>query len=145
MNKAVIFSLGVAVGLIGATVLSLLFRALNPPDVRYYPQNNGQIGTDPTSPTGNNIATCGIEQCHGVDVTCGSNVPEACTLEFRIDDTCRSLIRCQQTGTRCELVKDDAFANCQNCVEKCMQLSDADQSLNCATKCIGPDIPELSN
>jgi len=29
---------------------------------------------------------CGIENCHGLDITCGSDVPDACTEIYMIGD-----------------------------------------------------------
>jgi hypothetical protein len=27
---------------------------------------------------------CGLEQCHGLELTCGPNVPEMCTKEYKL-------------------------------------------------------------
>ena len=64
---------------------------------------------------------CGIENCHGLDITCGSNVPEACTEIYQLGDNCRRFVNCQIINDSCELGKSPKFDSCKSCVTKCEQ------------------------
>ena len=64
---------------------------------------------------------CGIENCHGLDITCGPNVPEVCTEMYGLGDFCRAFVRCEIVNGKCEVVKNPQFDNCRSCVEKCSQ------------------------
>ena len=64
---------------------------------------------------------CGMESCHGLDITCGSNVPEACDLMYRAGDTCRQFASCQTVKGQCQVELSPRFDNCKSCVEKCEQ------------------------
>src|SRR3989338_6694556 len=57
---------------------------------------------------------CRIEQCHGLDLTCGPNIPEWCTEEARIDDFCRQYVRCEKVGRECRLIKEPKFEDCKS-------------------------------
>jgi len=68
------------------------------------------------------VSECGIQECHGIDVTCGSNVPEACTLEYRLGDFCRQWAECGIVDGSCELLANEKFEQCGNCVVQCNEL-----------------------
>lgn len=89
--------------------------------------------SDPTPPP-TNQASCGIEQCHGLDVTCGSNVPEACTMEYRLGDFCRQFVTCSEVDNQCQRIEDPRFAECRSCVESCQE-TDPLESFNCEDAC----------
>ncbi len=80
---------------------------------------------------------CGIEQCHGLDITCGPNVPKMCTMEMRIDDFCRDYVWCERVGKDCRLVKDLKFEVYKSCVEKCKE--DSEDAFQCANQCLKRD------
>jgi hypothetical protein len=63
--------------------------------------------------------TCGITTCHGLDLACGPDAPEICTMEYRLGDKCRQYARCEVSGSSCTLVKDAQFDTCKACVEQC--------------------------
>ncbi|GEM_PF-4557407 len=94
--------------------------------------------TQPTDPTAtptptNGIETCGPQQCHGLDITCGPNGPQACTREFRIpDDACLQYVRCQVVNGVCQHANFQ-FQQCTQCVEKCKTLNEDDQT--CMDRC----------
>lgn len=71
------------------------------------------------SPTKNEDKKCGIESCHGLEITCGEKVPEVCTLEYRIGDFCRNYVSCEKINGKCVLVKGEKFDLCKACVEEC--------------------------
>src|SRR3989344_7677156 len=62
---------------------------------------------------------CGIQECHGLDVTCGANVPDACTELYALGDRCRKYLSCVRDSSGCNLVKTLDFEKCRQCVEKC--------------------------
>lgn len=64
---------------------------------------------------------CGIENCHGLDIGCGSNVPDMCTMEYQVGDLCRQLARCEVVDGTCQLIKDASFDSCRSCVNKCQE------------------------
>jgi len=80
---------------------------------------------------------CGIEGCHGLDITCGPNVPEICTLEYAAGDNCRQYASCQIVDGNCQLVTTQKFNGCKSCVEKCKQYFKDDQInfFQCESKC----------
>ena len=63
---------------------------------------------------------CGIENCHGLDIVCGPNVPEACTAMYALGDFCREFARCQVVDGKCRLVLNEKWNQCKACIEKCM-------------------------
>lgn len=79
---------------------------------------------------------CGIEQCHGLKISCGPNIPKICTMEFRIEDYCRKYIYCKKVGRDCQLIKEPKFEECKSCIEKCEKENDAEKAFQCASKCV---------
>jgi len=80
---------------------------------------------------------CGVTNCHGLDVTCGSVPPMACTMEYQIGDKCRKLVSCQPSGSRCVPVTSAAYTACRACVEHCQIAAGADNlaAFSCEEKC----------
>ena len=64
---------------------------------------------------------CGIESCHGLDITCGPNIPEECSMMYATGDNCRQFASCQIIDGQCRLVKTPKFDSCKSCIEKCEQ------------------------
>jgi len=79
---------------------------------------------------------CGIENCHGMDIQCGSNVPDGCTEEYLMGDGCRQYARCEIIDGTCQLAESEEFETCKSCVEDCMN-SPGDPS-DCESSCINP-------
>jgi hypothetical protein len=81
---------------------------------------------------------CGIEQCHGLDITCGSNVPDACTMMYMAGDNCRQFASCEIVAGQCKLIKSPKFDDCRACVEKCEQNNSEDpiKFFECESKCM---------
>ena len=81
---------------------------------------------------------CGIESCHGLDIKCGSNVPDACTEIYEIGDGCRKYAKCESVGTVCRLAENPKFQGCKSCVEKCIEdfKDDIQGQFNCENKCV---------
>jgi hypothetical protein len=80
---------------------------------------------------------CGIENCHGLDITCGSNVPEACTEIYMAGDNCRQFASCEIIDGDCQLVTTEKFESCKACVEQCEEdyADDQIKFFQCESQC----------
>jgi len=80
---------------------------------------------------------CGIQNCHGLDITCGQNVPEVCDMSYQLGDKCRQLASCQIIKGSCQLVKSPEFDTCKSCVENCQKRfgSSPGKAFACEAKC----------
>ena len=80
---------------------------------------------------------CGIENCHGLDITCGPNIPEGCTAMYVAGDNCRQFASCQTVDGQCKLIKTSKFNRCKSCVEKCEPdyIDDQTNFFACEAKC----------
>jgi len=80
---------------------------------------------------------CGIESCHGLDITCGPNVPEACTMMYAAGDNCHQFVSCQTIEGQCKIDKSSRFDSCKACVEKCERNYQDDQIkfFECESSC----------
>lgn len=85
-----------------------------------------------------NTGTCGIESCHGLDISCGKNVPEICDLMYMTGDNCRQFVSCEIINNNCILKKDTKFDICKDCVSNCSEKyeDDAIAFFDCENKCI---------
>jgi len=103
-----------------------------PPDTKPVPPVS-PVTTAPVS----SGSSCGITSCHGLDLACGANPPEVCTMEYRLGDKCRQYARCDSSGGSCTLVTDPQFAPCKACVEQCAARETADPAaaFDCEAKC----------
>jgi hypothetical protein len=83
------------------------------------------------------VSTCGFTTCHGLDLACGTNVPQVCTMEYQIGDKCRNLASCDSSGGSCTLVTGPKYVACKACVEKCQAAAGPDglAAFSCAEKC----------
>jgi len=85
---------------------------------------------------------CGIEQCHGLDITCGPNVPEVCTEIYMMGDACRKYANCGMANGICQLVNPARFYECKSCFEGCAEgiRGQEDEHLlisRCESDCVG--------
>ena len=82
-------------------------------------------------------STCGFTTCHGLDLACGTNAPQMCTMEYRIGDRCRQYASCDTSGGGCSLVLEPKFIACKACVEKCQTAAGPDNlaAFSCEEKC----------
>ncbi len=80
---------------------------------------------------------CGMENCHGMDITCGQNVPEVCTGEYLLGDKCRPFASCEVVNGKCQLIKSERFGACKSCVEKCLSdfKNDYIRAFDCGEDC----------
>ena len=100
---------------------------------------NVQIPSIPATPPAATPAqsSCGFTTCHGLDLACGTNAPQVCTMEYRLGDKCRQYARCDSGGGSCTLVTDPEFAACKSCVEQCAAKagSNGASAFDCEAKC----------
>ncbi|MFH1126888.1 MAG: hypothetical protein V1718_02145 [archaeon] len=80
---------------------------------------------------------CGIENCHGTDITCGPDVPDACTMEYAFGDRCRQYAICTMIDGECRLLKNEKFDACKSCAEKCetKYKDDISKTFECESTC----------
>jgi len=78
---------------------------------------------------------CGIENCHGLDIKCGSNVPEACTMEYMLGDFCRQFAECKVINGNCRFVETANFTECKACVDECAKIGDGNDAFACENDC----------
>ncbi len=52
---------------------------------------------------------CGIENCHGLEIKCGSNVPNFCTEVYEIGDKCRKYAKCCYLAWKMSVFRDRRF------------------------------------
>jgi len=80
---------------------------------------------------------CGIENCHGLEITCGPNIPKTCTFEYQLGDRCREFAKCEIIEGKCQLVKSQKFTDCKICVENCLKKHQNNQEelFRCEEKC----------
>jgi len=101
----------------------------------YYKKETPEGSIRPIKPPVIISGECGIEQCHGLDITCGSKVADQCTMEMRIDDFCRGHVRCEKAGSKCQLIKEPQFDGCKSCIERCKRGNDPEKAFKCASDC----------
>jgi hypothetical protein len=82
-------------------------------------------------------SSCGLTTCHGLDLACGPDFPQVCTMEYRLGDKCRQFVRCDSSGGSCNLVTDPKYTSCKSCVEQCTAKvgSDGTSAFECEAKC----------
>ncbi|MBU1164183.1 hypothetical protein KKA15_01300 [Patescibacteria group bacterium] len=78
---------------------------------------------------------CAIENCHGLDIVCGPNPPDACTAVYKLGDFCRQFAQCEIVGSECEFAESHMFMGCKSCVEKCEQEADGQKAFECEDTC----------
>jgi hypothetical protein len=85
-------------------------------------------------------AKCGVENCHGLEITCGPNVADVCTEIYMAGDNCRPYASCKTINGQCALEKTPKFDSCKSCVEKCKTDYGTGQIefFQCENKCAGP-------
>lgn len=63
---------------------------------------------------------CGIQECHGMELTCGSQPADICTEIFMVGDGCRTFFECGVTNGICAKTEDRRFDSCTSCVKQCV-------------------------
>ncbi len=81
---------------------------------------------------------CGLQTCHGLEVSCGPDIIEACTAIYMEGDRCLELVRCDVVGSECQQVDQEPFLACKDCVESCKEKygdDEPDKFFECEFKC----------
>ena len=81
------------------------------------------------------LNNCGIENCHGLDISCGPNVPDACTAMYQLGDFCRQYANCSIINGSCALEQNQEFLTCKSCIEDCEELYDGIDAFDCENVC----------
>lgn len=78
---------------------------------------------------------CGVQNCHGLQVSCGPNIPDACTQEYQLGDACRPFMKCAVTQGSCQQVEIPHYQQCRDCVEQCLQDFHGEDRFACEANC----------
>lgn len=65
------------------------------------------------------VPACGITSCHGLDLSCGGEVPLVCTEMYQLGDFCREYFNCSYVNGSCGAVSSIPFVMCKGCVRVC--------------------------
>jgi hypothetical protein len=86
---------------------------------------------------GSNQEKCGIENCHGLDIHCGPNIPASCDAMYGLGDKCRQYAQCEIRNGACQLVGNENFSACKSCVDECQNKfkDDLPSAFSCESKC----------
>ena len=76
-----------------------------------------------------------MQECHGLELTCGPDVPDACTEIYKIGDFCREFASCEVIGEECVLVTDNYFYRCKECTDNCNEMTFGDEAFVCEDYC----------
>lgn len=97
---------------------------------------------NPTLPLGSIVPkdqklNCQIEQCNGLDLTCGPDQGLMCPMIYKAGDVCRKYVDCIQVGNKCEMRTPSKFEECKSCIQTCYEGETDGISLmdECETKC----------
>ncbi|MDD1703089.1 MAG: hypothetical protein LUQ31_08945 [Methanoregula sp.] len=95
------------------------------------PTETTAVTTVPTA------VVCGVENCHGVTVQCGSNPVQACTNEIDAGDRCRSYASCQVVDNVCQVVTQTKYDKCTACIQSCKDsyFNNPNMLDDCVQKC----------
>jgi hypothetical protein len=80
---------------------------------------------------------CGVENCHGMEISCGPNIAEICTMQYMLGDKCRNLASCRNVNGSCTVVQQPGYTNCTSCVEQCNRTAGSDpvKAFECESRC----------
>lgn len=104
------------------------------------------VTTEPTTiATPTEIPTtiaCGVENCHGIPLQCGSNVAASCTSDntaenLYAEDQCRQYASCQIVEGTCQAVTDSKYSKCISCIQNCANSfpNNKNQLIDCSQSC----------
>jgi hypothetical protein len=81
------------------------------------------------------VETCGIENCHGLEVSSGPKFAPVCTETYEVGDRCRQYASFQIVSGNCSLVTGKEFNDCKTCVEACLEKKDSRDIYRCENQC----------
>ncbi len=94
----------------------------------------GETPVAETTPAPTLSPVCEFTSCHGLDLRCGPNPPQACTAVYQLGDKCRQYAFCSKDNNTCQLVTTTQFDTCRSCIGKCGG-ADTAEILLCEEKC----------
>lgn len=101
----------------------------------------GQKGPTSPPPTdmfppagGETEEKCGLENCHGLEFSCGPNVPDFCTELYQLGDFCRQYAICEVIDGECRMVPNEKLEKCKTCVVECEDLG-GEPAFECEAEC----------
>jgi len=71
-------------------------------------------------------SVCAVENCHGLDIQCGSNPPDVCTMIYQVGDKCLKYATCGVQNGTCGQTQNSQFTQCKTCVQKCIDTNKDD-------------------
>ena len=80
---------------------------------------------------------CSVENCHGLDITCGPNPPEMCTEMYALGDKCLQYAKCGVLNGTCQQIENAQFTQCKTCAQNCEKenVNDPMKAFECESKC----------
>jgi hypothetical protein len=80
---------------------------------------------------------CALENCHGLDINCGSNPPDVCTEIYMVGDKCLKYAKCGIKDGKCQQILNSQFTQCKACVQACINANENDniKLFECEGKC----------
>lgn len=81
--------------------------------------------------------SCGLETCHGLDIACGQNIPNVCTMVYEIGDKCLQYAKCGVQNGECQQIQNTQFTQCKSCIQNCIDTTENDNEklFECESKC----------
>lgn len=113
MNTIPSKNLIVAIIILILTIIGILIW--NNYQIQFIPKTENPI--NPPSLFSNE---CGIENCHGLDITCGKPA-EICNAMYQLGDKCRQFAQCGKVDGQCQQIENPQFIACKTCVQNCEQ------------------------
>ncbi len=95
------------------------------------------ITVNSTTTTINQNQVCELETCHGLDIKCGSNPRNICTMEYAMGDKCLQYVKCGIQNGKCQQILNSQFSECKSCIQACIN-TNTDNSMEmfeCESKC----------
>lgn len=82
-------------------------------------------------------SVCEIQNCHGLEISCGPSPVQMCTEEYQLGDICRKFASCEIKNNQCAQKEDDNFNLCKTCVENCQTKTNnnPEEYFRCEAKC----------
>ncbi len=82
-------------------------------------------------------STCELENCHGLDIKCGSNPPDVCTEIYMLGDKCLQYAKCGIQNGTCQQIQNAQFTQCKSCIQACIDSNGNDnmKAFECESNC----------
>ena len=120
--------------LVAFTLAAIIFVLFNKdPSYPFYED----VGDSSYKDMSNPVNWCFVDNCHGLDVTCGPFPPDACTEMYVVGDRCLQYAKCETINGICQQVEDPQFTQCKSCVQECIETKEGDgiDVFECESKC----------